>query len=98
MNINMNTVRLLGAAQLLVFVASLVSERLLTSAVGSGSISDILVNISKNLTRLRISNLVALVNCVAIILLGALFYIVFNQQYQLIALIALGCFFAEAIN
>lgn len=94
----MHTIRLLGAAQLIVFIASMLSERLLASAVGSGSISDILVNITKNLTRIRVSNLVSLINSLAIIALGVLFYIVFNEQYKILALAALGCFFAEAIT
>ena len=98
MDIGMNTIRLLGAAQLLVFAASLLSERLLASVVGTGSISATLVNISKNLTRLRISNLVALINCLAIILLAVMFYIVFKNEYKIIALVALGCFIAEAIT
>lgn len=98
MDVEINTIRILGAAQLLVFVASLISERLLTSVVGSGGISDILVNISKDLTRVRISTLVALVNCLGIILLGVMFYIVFRGEYKIIALVALGCFLAEAIT
>ena len=98
MNTDLNTIRLLGAAQLFVFVASMFSERLLASVVGSGSRSDILVNISKNLTRMRISNLVATVNSLGIIVLGVLFYIVFYQQYKIIALIALGFLGAEAIT
>jgi hypothetical protein len=57
MNTEINIIRLLGAAQLTVFVASMLSERLLASVVGSGSMSDILVNVSKSLTRMRISNL-----------------------------------------
>ncbi len=98
MNIEMNTVRLLGAAQLCVFVASMVSERLLISVVGSGVISDILVNISKNLTRMRISNFVAMLNSAAIVTLGVLFYIVFKEQYPIIALVAFGFFLAEGIT
>ena len=98
MNIDMNTVRLLGAAQLIVFVASLLSERLLTSAVGSGSMSAILVNISKNITLMRISNLLALVDSLGIVVLGVLFYIVFHRQYESIALVALGFFLVEAIT
>ena len=82
----MNTIRLLGAAQLIVFVASMLSEQLLKSMVGSGNISAILLNISNNLTRMRISNLVALINCLAIIALGALFYIVLNEQNRTLAL------------
>jgi len=94
----MSTVRLLGAAQVFVFVASMLSERLLVSAVGSGTISDKLVNISNNLTQVRISNLIALVNSLAIVVLAVLFYVVFNKQYKIIALVALGWFVAEAIT
>ena len=60
MDTEVNTVRLLGAAQLIVIVGAVITERLLASVVGSGSISDMLVSISNNLARLRISNLVAL--------------------------------------
>ena len=98
MNIEMNTIRLLGAAQLIVFISAMLSDRLLTSVVGSGSISDILVNISKNLTRMRISILVALVDSMGIVVLAVLFYVVFNEQYSIIALVALGFFLAEAIT
>jgi hypothetical protein len=98
MNTEMSTIRLLGAAQLIVFVASMVSERLLASVVGSGGIASILVNVSKNLTRMRISNLVALLNSLAIVVLAVMFYVVFYKQYKIIALVALGCFVAEAIT
>jgi hypothetical protein len=98
MNTEISTIRLLGAAQLFVFIASMLSERLLASVIGSGSISDKLVNVSNNLARMRISNLVALVNSLGIVVLGVMFYIVFNEQYKLIALIALGCFLAEGIT
>ena len=94
----MYVIRLLGVAQLFVFVASMLSERLLISAVGSGGISDKLVNISNNLIQVRISNLVALLNSFGIVVLGVLFYMVFNKEYKIIALIALGCFLAEAIT
>lgn len=94
----MNTIRLLGAAQLFVFAASMISERLLASAVESGTISEILVNISNNLTRIRISNLVALINSLAIIALAVLFYVTFNKEYKIVALLALGFFLAEAIT
>jgi len=67
MNSDPNTAALLGAAQLFVFGASMLSERLLALVIGSGSISDILVNISENSSRMRISNLVAVVNCLGII-------------------------------
>jgi hypothetical protein len=98
MSTEMTTIRLLGAAQLVVFVASMVSERLLASVVGSGPIASILVNVSKNLTRMRISNLFALLNSLAIIVLAVMFYAAFYKQYRIIALVALVCFVAEAIT
>ena len=98
MNIDINTVKLLGAAQLFVFAASMLSERMLVAAVGSGNISEILVNISKNLTRMRISSLVALINSLGIVVLAVMFYIVFNKEYKIIALVALGFFLAEGIT
>ena len=98
MNADINTIRYLGVAQLFVFTASLVSEQLLISVVGSDSISEKLVNIANHLTRLRISNLVALVNSLGIVFLGVLFYIVFHKQYKIIALVALACFVAEGIT
>jgi hypothetical protein len=98
MNVEVLILRFLGAAQLLVFIASMISEQLLKSVVGAGSISTTLVNISENISRIRISNLIALINSLAIIVLGVLFYVVLNQQNQTLALIALGCFLAEAIT
>ncbi len=98
MTIDMNTVKLLGVAQLIVFASAILSDRLLASVVGSGSISNILVNISENVSRMRIANLFALVDSVAVIVLAVLFYIVFNGEYKIIALVALGFFFAEAIT
>jgi len=98
MNPELNTIRLLGAAQLFVFVAGLVSEQLLKSVVGSGGISEILVIISENISRMRISNLIVLLNSLVIITLGVLFYIVLNKQNKTLALVALGCFWAEGIT
>jgi hypothetical protein len=98
MNVEMSTVRLLGAAQLLVVLVAVISERLLASAVGSGSVSDILVNIADNLPRVRISNLAALGQSLAVIVLGVLYYIVFYKEYKIIALVALGFFLAAAIT
>ena len=93
-----NTVRLLGASQVMVFVSIMIMGGFLASAVGSGSISDILVNISKNPTRLRIANLIALVESLAVIAMGVLYYVVFHKEYKIIALLALGCFLVAAIT
>ena len=98
MNPEANKIRLLGAAQLFVFVASLTSDQLLKSVVGSGGISEILVHISENISRVRISNLVTLFNSLAIITLGVLFYIILSEQNKTLALVALGCFTAEGIT
>jgi len=98
MNSDKNTPRLLGAAFLFVMVASILSGLLLKSVVGSGSISDILVNISDNLTLMRISNVVGLVTSMGIVVLAVLLYIVLHKQNKIIALVALGWWLAEAIS
>jgi hypothetical protein len=98
MNIETNTVRFLGAAQLLVIVGGVIMERLSASVVGSGSISEMLVNISNNYSRMRISNLVGLIQSFVIVVLGVLYYSVLNQEYKIIALLALGCFLVAAIT
>jgi hypothetical protein len=97
MNIEMNIIRLLGAVQLIVFGFGMLGGLLLASAVGSGSSSDILVNISKNLARMRISSLAALGQTLAIIAMGVLYYVVFYKEYKIISLVALGCFLIAAV-
>ncbi len=98
MNSEKNIPRLLGAAFLIVFVASILSNALFSSAIGSGSISDNLVNISNNLTLMRISILVELVTSLGIVVLAALLYVVLHKQNKIIALVALGWWLAEAIT
>ena len=98
MNTDMNTVRLLGAAQVMIIVGYFITEALQASAVGSGGISDILVNISKKLALMRISNLAALGQTLVIIAMGVLYYVVFYKEYKIIALVALGCFLVATIS
>ena len=98
MNPDINTVRLLGAAQVIYFVGFLITGVFFAGAVGSGSISDILVNISKNPNLMRISNLAALGLSLATVVLGVMYYVVFNNEYEIIALVALGCFLVAAIT
>ena len=98
MNSDKNAPRLLGAAFLIVFVAIFLSDSLFTSVVGSGSISDILVNISDNLTLMRISILFELVTSIGIVVLAVLLYVVLHKQNKIIALVALGWWLAEAIT
>ena len=97
MNTDKNTPRLLGAAFLFVFAASIISGILLTSVVGSGSISDILVSVSNDLTLMRFSILVGLVTSIGIVVLAVLLYVVLHKQNKIIALAALGWWLAEAI-
>ncbi len=89
--------RLLGAAFLIVALISLASGLLLTSVVGSGGISDILVGISNRLSLMRIFILGDLVTSLGIIVLAVLLYTVLNKQNKIIALVALGCWLTEAI-
>jgi hypothetical protein len=98
MNTDVNTVKLLGAARVMVFISILIMGGFLSSAVGTGSISNILVNISNNPNRLRISNLLALVESLAVISMGVLYYVVFYKEYRIIALLALVCFLVAAIT
>ncbi|NWJ48852.1 MAG: DUF4386 domain-containing protein [Chloroflexi bacterium] len=86
--------RILGAMFLIVIVISLVSGVVLSL---SGSISDILVKISDNLTLMRISILFGLLNSLGIVALASLLYTVLNQQNRIIALVALGLWLSEAI-
>ena len=96
-NSDKNIPRLLGAAFLFVFVTGL-SDLLRTRVIGSGSISDILINISDNLTLMRISIMGILVSSIGIIVLAVLLYVVLHKQNKTIALVALGLWLAEAIT
>jgi len=92
-----STPRLLGAAFLIVIVTSLIGGLLLSSATGSGSISDILVSISNNATLLRISILGDMATSVGVVALAVLLYAVLNNQNRIMALVALGLWLIEAI-
>jgi hypothetical protein len=93
-----NTPRLLGAAFLFVFFASLISGVLLTSVVGSGDVSRDLVSVSGQLTRVRVSVLGQLLTSGGIVVLAVLLYVVLRRVDRILALIALGWWLAEAIT
>jgi hypothetical protein len=76
----------LGAAFYLVIVTSGLSGDLHSMAVETGSISDILVDISDNLSLFRLS------------ILAVLLYVVLSKHNRIIALVALGWWLAEAIT
>lgn len=89
----------MGAAQLLVAVASAVSgSALLGARIWSGSIAENLASVPDNLTVIRINILGEQVTSMAILLLGVVFYFVFYGRYKIIALVALGLCWAEAIT
>lgn len=90
--------RLVGGAFLVVFQASLISEMLLSSAIGTGSVSERLVNLSRNLARLRASNLISLLCCLGIAMQQALLYHIFNERNKVLALAALVCGIAAVIT
>ncbi len=89
--------RLLGAAFLLVILTSLSGGLLLSSAVGAGSMTEMLASLSHQAALMRFSILANMLTSCGIVALAALLYIVLNQQNKIIALIALGCWLAEAI-
>jgi Domain of unknown function (DUF4386) len=92
-----NTPRLLGAAFLIVVFTSLSSGLLARSAVGSGSLSEMLVSIARNDTLMRISILGDLVTSVGVIVLAVLLYCVLSATNRIIALVGLGAWLAEAV-
>jgi len=98
MNSEKKIARLLGAAFLLVFATSLLSGLLRTSVVGTGSVSDMLVNISSKLAIWRISTVVELFTSVGIVLLAVLLFVVLKKQNKILALVGLGWWLAEAIT
>ena len=98
MNSDKKTSRLLGAAFLFVLVTGLTYGALSDLTLLSGGISESFVNISNNLTRMRISILFELLSCFGIVVLAVLLFVVLNKQNKIIALVALGWWLAEAIT
>jgi len=101
MNSDKNIPRLLGVAFVFVWVTSFLSSKLLESAIGfefgSGSISEILVNISDNLALMRVSILVELVNGIGTIVVAVLLYAVLHKRNKIISLLAWGWWLACVI-
>jgi hypothetical protein len=93
-----NAPRLLGAAFLFVFFASLISGVLLTSVAGSGNVSADLMNVADQLTRVRVSILGQMLTSSGIVVLAVLLYVVLSGVNRILALVALGWWLAEAIT
>ena len=93
-----NAPRLLGAAFLFVFFASLISGVLLTSVIGSGNVSHDLVSVANQLNLVRLSVLGQMLTSSGIVVLAVLLYIVLSSVNRILALVALGWWLAEAIT
>jgi hypothetical protein len=89
--------RLLGAAFLFVVLTSLSCGLLVMSVAGSGSISEVLVNVSNNPSLFRIAIVDGMLNCTGIIVLAMLLYIVLRKQNKIMALAALASWLGEAM-
>jgi len=88
--------RLLGAFFFIVAVTSLLSMFLFDSIIGTGSISDNMINISNNLMQIRISILIDIICTIAIVFLGVFLYKALKKQNKHIALVALGLYIVES--
>ena len=98
MNFDKNTPRFLGAAFLLVAVASLVSGLfLLQPLIVSGNIIESMTNISNNALHMRASIVGDMITTIGIVLLGVLLYVTLKNQNGKIALVALGLYLIEAV-
>jgi hypothetical protein len=89
--------RLLGATFLVVVLTSLISGVLLSSAVGSGSYSNLLAHLADNVFLMRLSILAGLANTVGVVILAALLFVVLEGQSRIVALVALGLWLSEAV-
>ena len=88
--------RYLGAAFLAVFATSLASG-LAATRVLTGGISEVFVNITASLARVRASNILQLLTSVGIIVLASLLYLMLRDQSRPMALVAYGWWLAEAV-
>jgi hypothetical protein len=93
-----NAPRLLGVAFLFVFFASLVSTQMISSVVGSGSMSDMLVSVSGDSALMRLSVLVGLLTSIGIVVLAVMLYVCTRRENEILALVGLGWWLAEAIT
>lgn len=90
-----NIPRFLGATFLVVIATSLIAG-LFSSVAGTGSISDVLVNISNDVPLVRIGIIGGMANSTAIVVLAVLLYAVLSRQNKTMATVALGFWIIEA--
>ena len=90
-----NIPKLLGAVFLIVIVTTFVSS-LVTSVGGTGSISDVMTNISSDVPLVRLGIIGGMANSTAIVVLAVLLYVVLSRQNRTMATVALGFWLIEA--
>jgi hypothetical protein len=92
---------LLGIAFTIVFITSMLSGILASSIIGSPfshlSISEILVNVSNNITTMRIVILVEVLTSIGVIFLAVMLYTIFQKENKLLSTLALSWWIAESI-
>jgi hypothetical protein len=97
LNSNEIAARLSGGVFLLVAVISLTGALILTSVIGPGTISGYLLNDSSQLTLLRVVLLADLITSPLIFSLAILLSVVLKKQSNILAIVAKGLWFAEAV-
>ena len=85
-----NTAKFLGIAYLIQFIASFLSTPLFDTALGSGTISEKLTNLSNNILLLHTSIVVQLITCSGIAMMTILLYVVLEKENKPMALLALS--------
>jgi hypothetical protein len=88
--------RYLGAAFVFQFATSLAAG-MLSLSILTGSITEVLPNISSSLGQMRTTIVLELLTSVGIIVMTSLLYVVLRDQNPAVALVALGLWIAEAV-
>jgi hypothetical protein len=88
--------RLAGAAFLTVFVTSLISALANDTAMGSGSVTDVLTKVSDHTGLVHVGNLFGLLNAVGILVLATALAMMLRGQSRTLATVALLCWTGEA--
>lgn len=97
MKLNVDAPRLLGAMYLIVVLTTLSSGLPLASALGSGSVPDILRGAAGNEGTIRVSVLVAMLNSAGIVALAALLFAVLGRYGRSMAIAGVGLWLGEAL-
>ena len=88
--------RYLGAAFVFQFATSLAAG-MLSLSILTGSITEVLPNISSSLGQMQTTIVLELLTSVGIIVMTSLLYVVLRDQNPAVALVALGLWIAEAV-